>query len=896
LFGGKIKSVLTGKTVDLSGRDFRFKPDTGEIEPVAGLSQMGRIRDDYGNWFGNDNGTLLWHYPLEDHYLRRNPHVSYPDPRLGVARDRDPSKLYPISRTLERFNDPQAANRVTSACGPGIYRDVLLGPDYYGNAFVCEPVHNLVRRMVIQPDGVSFAGRRAAGEEQGEFLSSTDNWFRPVQARTGPDGALWIVDMYRFVVEHPRWIPPERLKELNPRAGANMGRIYRIRPVDSKPGAPVRLDQLTELQLATAMGSTNGVIRDLAHRELLPDRDGTRSKRGRFDPGAAEVLQRMVTDARSPAVRVQALAALGALRQMPAALVEKLLADPDPDVRCEALRAGESILAAGPVTPDFQEALGRLTEDATPPVRLQLALSLGAWNDAKAAEWLAKLAATDNQWVRAAALSSAGRFPGVMLTSMMRTPGAESICESLVSGAVSSGKLNQIVKPMLDLTDPVARRVQRPEPGPIGIVASLLDALEQSGMAWRARLRSGDANRSATARADLAGLTRRLEEFIAAARIEAEPGDITSLAGNHTELKRKVACVRLLGRTPDDQARDVESLASWLANGLPEELSDGVLDRLARLRTPLVATEVLKRWNGYLPAVRTALLTRLLGREEWTVAVLTAIDGGTVRASEIPVAVRPQLLKHENQAIRSRAAGVFEPAGTRRGVVSNYLAGASLTGMASRGGAIFEKTCAQCHAFRGRGHAVGPNLGEFAGKSVADFVAAIFDPNAAINPNFTAYNIETRDGRSLTGIVRGETAGSLTLVQGGGTEEKLLRGDLQEIRASQLSLMPEGLEQALSPQDVADLIAWIKSSGPATFGSATPEKARLARTEFLASDANGLAKLVSAGGQLPYPSWLGQWPCRLCRRPPAISPAPHSRSAASTHPAGRTADAPTAQS
>jgi hypothetical protein len=264
---------------------------------------------------------------------------------------------------------------------------------------------------------------------------------------------------------------------------------------------------------------------------------------------------------------------------------------------------------------------------------------------------------------------------------MMRTPGAESICESLVSGAVSSGKLNQIVKPMLDLTDPVARRVQRPEPGPIGIVASLLDALEQSGMAWRARLRSGDANRSATARADLAGLTRRLEEFIAAARMEAEPGDITSLAGNHTELKRKVACVRLLGRTPDDQARDVESLASWLANGLPEELSDGVLDRLARLRTPLVATEVLKRWNGYLPAVRTALLTRLLGREEWTVAVLTAIDGGAVRASEIPVAVRPQLLKHENQAIRSRAAGVFEPAGTRRGVVSNYLAGASLTGM-----------------------------------------------------------------------------------------------------------------------------------------------------------------------------------------------------------------------
>src|SRR5687767_11755091 len=99
LFGGKIKSLLTGKTVDLSGRDFRLKPDTGEIEPVSGLSQMGRIRDDFGNWFGNDNSTLLWHYPLDDAYLRRNPHVSYPEPRANVARDADANKLFPISRT-----------------------------------------------------------------------------------------------------------------------------------------------------------------------------------------------------------------------------------------------------------------------------------------------------------------------------------------------------------------------------------------------------------------------------------------------------------------------------------------------------------------------------------------------------------------------------------------------------------------------------------------------------------------------------------------------------------------------------------------------------------------------------------------------------------------------------
>ena len=91
-------------------------------------------------------------------------------------------------------------------------------------------MHNLVHRLVLEPDGVSFTGHRAADEQRSEFLASTDNWFRPVQVRTGPDGALWIVDMYRFVIEHPRWIPPERLKLLDARAGADLGRIYRVYP------------------------------------------------------------------------------------------------------------------------------------------------------------------------------------------------------------------------------------------------------------------------------------------------------------------------------------------------------------------------------------------------------------------------------------------------------------------------------------------------------------------------------------------------------------------------------------------------------------------------------------------------------------------------------------------
>ena len=185
------------------------------------------MRDDWGNWFGCDNSTLLWHYPIPEQYIRRNPHVPGIDPKVSVARGDDPNKLFPVSRTLKRFNDIASANRVTSVCGLGIYRDDALGNDFYGNAFLCEPVHNLVRRLVLSPDGVSFIGKRKP-ETEHEFLAARDNWFRPVQARCGPDGALWVVDMYRFVVEHPRWITPERLAELDVRAGHDKGRIYRV--------------------------------------------------------------------------------------------------------------------------------------------------------------------------------------------------------------------------------------------------------------------------------------------------------------------------------------------------------------------------------------------------------------------------------------------------------------------------------------------------------------------------------------------------------------------------------------------------------------------------------------------------------------------------------------------
>ena len=300
LLGGSIHGTATGNTVDIRGRDFRLNPDTGAFETVSGLTQQGRVRDDWGHWFGSDNSTLAWHYPFPEHYLRRNAEVVPPELRLRVESS---PRVFPASLTLERFNNPESANSATSACGGDIYRDNLLGDDYYGDCFVNEPVHNLTTRLKLSASGVSFKGYRAADEKQSEFLASADHFSRPVQVRTGPDGALWVVDMYRLVIEHPKWIAAEQLAQLEVRSGDDRGRIYRVYPTGKKL-RPVRdLTKLSAPELVAALDTPNGPVRDLIQEQLLQ----------RGDLSVGEALADLSVKSTWPATRLQALAVLDGL-------------------------------------------------------------------------------------------------------------------------------------------------------------------------------------------------------------------------------------------------------------------------------------------------------------------------------------------------------------------------------------------------------------------------------------------------------------------------------------------------------------------------------------------------------------------------------------------------------
>lgn len=252
--GGHITCAKSGKQVALGTNDFRFHPVTGAFELEAGRTQYGRWRDEYQNWFGNNNSTWAWHYHLPLRWLERHPERQA---RALRAVTNEAKTVHPVSPPLRRFNWASATNTLTSGCSPMPWRD---GAEHL--LLVCEPANNLVHRQVLDMTRFPVTGARHRDDPDSEFLASRDNWFRPCLMREGPDGALYVADMYRLVLEHPEWIPAELAKGLDLRAGEDNGRIYRV----SRDAAPAR-------GFAPAMDSDIRWQRDTAQRLLLESGD-----------------------------------------------------------------------------------------------------------------------------------------------------------------------------------------------------------------------------------------------------------------------------------------------------------------------------------------------------------------------------------------------------------------------------------------------------------------------------------------------------------------------------------------------------------------------------------------------------------------------------------------------
>jgi putative heme-binding domain-containing protein len=191
-------------------------------------------------------------------------------------------------------------------------------------------------------------------------------------------------------------------------------------------------------------------------------------------------------------------------------------------------------------------------------------------------------------------------------------------------------------------------------------------------------------------------------------------------------------------------------------------------------------------------------------------------------ALEAPPLPPPVLASASDVDLRRLRAEPSATAVSRIRVLKKYQPAGSLRGVANRGAEVFARACALCHSFGGVGFDVGPNLALLRDKAVDDWLKNILDPSAALEPRFVSYIIETKDGRTFAALIKAETATSLTVAQPGGIVGTLLRRDVREVRASKISLMPEGLEQTIAPQEMADLLAWLRAA-PKNIAGNKPE-------------------------------------------------------------------------
>jgi putative membrane-bound dehydrogenase-like protein len=808
--GGKIESKLTGEKIDIGGRDFRIRPDQGFLDPQTGVSQFTRISDQWGNWFGTNNSRPLMHYVLADEYLRRNPHLSPPQSVVDVSVVPGAAPIYPLSPPVARFNDLNKVNRFTSACGAALYDDELFGAEYVGNSFVCEPVHNLVHREVVSRSGLTFTSRRADDEKKSEFLASTDTWSRPVMARTGPDGALWVADMVRETIEHPEWIPKDWQQRLDLRAGHDQGRIYRIYPIGKRPRPIARLDQLDTAGLVASLDGPSGYQRDMA-RMLLVHRQ---------DKSAIEPLKLLCRSAQRPQGKVQALCALDGLDAIDTPTCVAAMSDEHPAVRRHAIRVGERLLNDAPV---IGVALTGLIADPAPQVRLQVAYSLGAWRDPRAGVALGKLAvaSSDEPYLIAAIMSSltSANLPAVVMEAVKpdghRTPSGH-VLEPLTTMVIAVDDPAAV--------GPLVRAIATPKDGQyqawqLAALRTLLDALDRRKLTLAAyREKASEELRSE--------LARLPDLFTFARRITTQQ----TTAQQTTPESDRILALGLLGRGPDQRDRDLTILGELLVPQTPTRLQTAAVAALAQLNDPRVPELLLADWKSFGPQLRSQVLDVLMSRSNWLSVLLESIEKGDVLPTEIDASHAQRLTEHKDEKIRTRAIKLL--AGSRNSdrqkVVEEYQDAITLTGDSSRGIEVFKKRCVSCHKLGDVGNAVGPDLTALTDKSPRSMLAAVLDPNRAVEAKYINYTAVTSAGLTYTGMLASESGNSIILLAAEGKQVPLLRSDLEVLSSSSKSLMPEGLEKDLSRQDLADLFALLGQTPAArkTFAGNRPELVR----------------------------------------------------------------------
>ena len=791
--------------VEQRGRSVRFRPDSYQLETLSSTSQFGHTFDDWGHYFTIGSGGNGYHEVIAARYLERNPDLLLRSTRQLLSPS---AEVFPITERPEH-QMLTVVGQITSACGITLYRGGALAASYGNLVFVAEPEHNLVLANLLSPSGATFQAQRLRKER--DFLASKDSWFRPVNFYVGPDGALYVLDYYRRVIEHAEWTTREVYESEAAYQGNDMGRIYRIVPESDPPplAVAIRLGDASDQELVAQFENPNIWWRQTAQR-LLVDRQSAE---------AVGPLIQLFQNSDSGAARVHALWTLDGLGKLDAGLVEKALDDPEPGVRENAVRLVESRLSS---SPGLAETLLKLGDDPDPGVRFQLLCTLGFLESSSARAARERLLERDieDRWFQIAALSSASDDgPGMFKMAVSRladftTDGRSDFfrqVSSVIGARQRSGEIQQVIQTVSKASGPEA---------------AWWRAAALEGLAQGIELRGGESIQGETVRTLLLKLSEEDETSVRRAALSLlEITGLPARASNTAALARAIATAQNREADPDRRADAVGLLAladpaahEALLKGLvgpqePEPVQAAAIRAIGKIPGDRIGTYLLERWRAMTPSVRNEAGDALLRDVSRMRMLVGAIESDQVQAWTLQFRQRWGLLMNEDEQVRenSRKLLIQQPQ-EREKVVAQYQEALARAGDATRGRKVFDNVCASCHTFKGVGKEVGPDLGEVRNRPREVLLADILMPSQTISQGYAVYVVETASAGTTEGVMGPQTSTTITLRQEGGKEQVIRRQDIRTFYAANLSAMPANLEDQVDVQQMSDLLEYLKTA------------------------------------------------------------------------------------
>ncbi len=797
---------------------YRFKPDGSKLEFLRSTNNnsWGVGFSEEGLLFGSTaNGNPSEYLPVPNRYYESVRGWSSSVLR-GIAGN---APMHPIT---DKVRQVDYHGRFTAAAGHALYTARTYPREYWNQtAFVCEPTGHLVATFQLQPDGSNFRSRNAWN-----LLASDDEWCAPIMAEVGPDGHVWVLDWYNFIVQHN----PTPAGYRTGRGAAyetelrdkKHGRVYRLVHKKAAPVKPLSLHNAQPAELVATLKHDNLFWRRHAQRLLV--------ERGQQDvvPALIELVHDTSVDAigLNPGAihALWTLHGLGALEREAAArnAVVTALQHPSAGVRRNAALVLPKTTAAVDALLDKN-----LLNDDDPHVRLATLLALAEKQATdKAGPALAQALTRDenlaDRWISDALTSAAAAHaPGFLVA-------VASLKQPLDSRAVPIVQTVSAHYAAGGPSDSIERLLQALGSSPATTSEAILAGLargwkgkgpaklsEETGKTLAKLLEKG----SPTARANLLRLAAALGskglEMHLATVVKSLLETVENAEARESD---RIAAAKQLIELQLESDEAVEQLLTQLTPRTLPGLINGILDAIALSQSSKAGQLLVDRLAEMTPTARAASIRVLLGRATSTKVLLDSIEQGKLQLSDLALDQKQALAAHPDKSLRARATKLLAkggdlPSPDRQKVIEQLMPLLKQKGDATQGKVVFKNQCAKCHVHSGEGTAIGPDLTGMATHPKEELLIHIMDPSRSVEGNFRVYTVTTSDGKVFSGMLASESRTSIELIDTEAKRITLQRDDIEQLSGSSKSLMPEGFEKQLKEQELVDLLEFLTQKG-----------------------------------------------------------------------------------